>query len=58
MIKLHTSKDGQFYFTICGRNGQVELTSETYKSKYNLRRAVKKFQSKLVNPMREVEIFS
>lgn len=33
MIKIKRAKNGQFFFTIQGKNGQVILTSETYKSK-------------------------
>ena len=35
MIKIHDSKDHQYYFTLCGKNGHVILTSETYKTKRN-----------------------
>jgi uncharacterized protein YegP (UPF0339 family) len=38
MIKIHTAKDGQFYFTVQSRNHQVIVTSETYKSKQAARR--------------------
>ena len=43
MIKLHTSSDNQYYFTVCGKNGKVILTSETYVSRKNLHRAVMKY---------------
>jgi uncharacterized protein YegP (UPF0339 family) len=35
MIKIHWSKDKQFYFTLSGRNGKVIVTSETYKRRRN-----------------------
>jgi len=41
MIKLHSSKDNQFYFTLCGKNGKVIMTSETYPSQRNRMRGVK-----------------
>ena len=31
MFNIHKSADGQFYFTITAKNGQVLVTSETYK---------------------------
>ena len=40
MIKLHSSTDLQFYFTFCGKNGRVILTSETYPTRQHLDRAV------------------
>ena len=43
MIKLHKSKNGQFYFTICGNNGHVIVTSETYKTHRNMIRGVYAF---------------
>ena len=43
MIKLLTSTDGQFYFTLCGKNGKVIMTSETYVSQRNRMRGVKAF---------------
>lgn len=42
MIKLYNSKNKQYYFTVCGRNGQVVLTSETYTRKRDALRAAKK----------------
>lgn len=33
MIKIKQAKNGQFFFTIQAKNGQVIVTSETYKSK-------------------------
>jgi uncharacterized protein YegP (UPF0339 family) len=35
MIKIHSSKDGQTYYTVNGRNGKVIVTSETYRRKRN-----------------------
>jgi len=32
MIKIKTGKDGQLYFNVIARNGQVILSSEGYKS--------------------------
>ena len=32
-IKIHRSKDNQFYWTIVASNGRTLATSETYKSK-------------------------
>lgn len=33
--------DGQFYFTVNARNGQVLVTSETYKRKANMFKGIK-----------------
>ena len=33
MIKIKRAKNGEFFFTVQARNGQVIVTSETYKSK-------------------------
>lgn len=33
MIVIKKSKDGQFFFEVKARNGQVLVTSETYKRK-------------------------
>lgn len=35
MIKFKQSKDKQWYFVVTSRNGQVLVTSETYKTKSN-----------------------
>lgn len=43
MIKLLTSTDNQYYFTLVARNGQVLMTSETYKTQRNRMRGVKAF---------------
>ena len=43
MIKLHTSTDKQYYFTLVARNGQVLMTSETYKTQRNRMNGVRAF---------------
>ena len=43
MIKLHTSTDNQYYFTLCGKNGKVIMTSETYKTQRNRMNGVRAF---------------
>lgn len=40
MIKIKRAKNGQFFFTIQGKNGQVILTSETYKSRAGCRKGI------------------
>lgn len=40
MFKLKNSVDGQFYFTVCGKNHKPVLTSETYKRKENAIRGI------------------
>lgn len=55
MIKLHTSTDNQFYFTVCGRNGQVVLTSETYTQKGTRNRAAASVNKKFIKPMKVVD---
>ena len=32
MLKIHKSKNGQFYYTICAKNGKVLHTTETLKA--------------------------
>lgn len=49
MIKLHQSSDGQFYFTLCGKNGKVVMTSETYPTRQNLHRAVSGLRKLITN---------
>jgi len=44
MIKLHTSTDNQYYFTVCGKNGKVILTSETYKTKQGREKGIKSLE--------------
>lgn len=41
MIKIHKSKDKQFYFTVTSSNGMVLATSETYKKKSSAVRGAK-----------------
>jgi uncharacterized protein YegP (UPF0339 family) len=40
MIKIH-SKKGHHWFTVCGRNGHVFATSETYTRRSNCIKAAK-----------------
>ena len=49
MIKLLKSKKGQYYFTICGKNGQTVVTSETYTRKADAKRATKNLLKLLPN---------
>ncbi len=51
MIKLLKSADLQFYFTLCGTNGHVRATSETYKSRRNALKAIKQFLDDFNVPM-------
>lgn len=51
MIKLHKSKDNQYYFTVCGKNGKVIVTSETYKTPRNLLRGVKALKTSMIEPI-------
>lgn len=41
MIRVHESKDGQFYVTLVARNGQVLTTSETLKTLKSVRKNIK-----------------
>jgi uncharacterized protein YegP (UPF0339 family) len=38
---IHKSSDGQFYFILIARNGQVIATSETYKTKQSCKKGIK-----------------
>ncbi len=55
MIKLHSSQDGQFYFTLCNTKGQVRLTSETYVSRSNRNREVLRLNKQLLKPVKIVD---
>jgi len=39
--KIHSSKDGQFYYTLVGGNGEVMNTSETYHTKQACRKGIR-----------------
>lgn len=39
-IKIHRSKDNQYYTTVVARNGKVLFTSEMYKRKRNTLKAI------------------
>ncbi len=56
MIKIHDSKDNQFYFTLCGRNGHVIMTSETYKTKRNRNRAIVAFLKAATIAIKELAV--
>lgn len=43
MIKTHTSTDGQYYFTVCGKNGKVIVTSKNYPTTTQLVTGLKSF---------------
>lgn len=47
MIKIH-SKKGHHWFTVCGRNGHVFATSETYTRKSNCSKAAKDFRGMMI----------
>lgn len=55
MLKLHRSKDNQFYFTVCGKNGKVILTSETYTQKGTRNREANKLNAKFITPLKVVD---
>jgi len=55
MIKLHTSTDNQFYFTVCGRNGRVILTSETYVKRWQRNHEMKKINNLFHTPLKVVD---
>ncbi len=40
MIKIHLATNGEFYFVIYALNGKALLTSETYKSKQSVMKAI------------------
>lgn len=40
MINIHKSKDGQFYFVVKAKNGEIMCTSETYTRKSNLKKGI------------------
>lgn len=46
-IVILNSTDGQFYFVIKARNGQVLVTSETYKRKASCKKCIQKIQHQL-----------
>jgi len=45
MIKIHKSKDKQWYFTVSATNGRVLVTSETYKRKANCKKGIAALES-------------
>lgn len=49
------SKNGQFYFTLNGKNGQVVMTSETYTRKHSCIKTICSIIKKLHNPVSEIE---
>lgn len=48
-IKLHKSKDNQFYFTVNARNNHVLLTSETYKRRSSMVKTAMKVAAGMIN---------
>jgi uncharacterized protein YegP (UPF0339 family) len=44
MIKIHKSKNGQYYFTVHAKNGAVLVTSEMYTRKVNTHKAIGKLE--------------
>lgn len=44
---IEKSKDGQFYFVLKARNGQVLVTSETYKRKASCKKAIWSMKDKV-----------
>lgn len=56
MIKLHQSTDNQYYFTLCGKNGKVIMTSETYKTQRNRMNGVRAFLKAAAVAIKEVNI--
>lgn len=40
-FEIHKSKNKQFYFVLVARNGEVILTSETYKSKQSCKEGIR-----------------
>lgn len=44
-FKLRKSRNGQFYFTLNGKNGQVIMTSETYTRKASCKKMCEKIRA-------------
>lgn len=56
MISIHDSKDNQFYFTLCGSNGKVIMTSETYKTKRNRNKGIVAFIKAATITIKELSV--
>lgn len=46
-LLLHTATNGQYYFTLNGKNGQVIMTSETYTRKASAKKMMGKLSQAL-----------
>jgi uncharacterized protein len=46
-IEIKKSVDGQFYFVLKARNGQILVTSETYTKKANCKKTIISLVNKL-----------
>ena len=40
MIKILTATDGKNYFVVCGKNGEVIVTSEQYESLQSCKKSI------------------
>lgn len=55
MFKIHQSEDGQFYYTICGKNGKVKCTGETMTRKNSVLRAIANENKLFIVPLKIVD---
>lgn len=57
MIKIHKSKNGQYYYTVLAKNGKVLVQSETMKTVKSVMKGIASLNKVFLKPYKVVEMF-
>ena len=57
MVKIHKSKNGQYYYTVIAKNGKVLVQSETMKSIKSVYKGIAALNKVFVKPYKVLEVF-
>lgn len=57
MIKIHQSKNKQFYYTAIAKNGKVLVQSETMKSIKSIYKGIAALNKVFLKPYKVLEVF-
>ena len=57
MIKIHQSKNKQYYYTVIAKNGKVLVQSETMKSLKSIHKGIASLNKVFLKPYKVLEMF-
>ena len=57
MIKIHQSRNKQYYYTVIAKNGKVLVQSETMKSLKSIHKGIASLNKVFLKPYKVLEMF-